>query len=454
VSLQPSAISSRNGLGARADALATLDRFRGNGRSTRISTTCVEAGERRTDVKTLTNEFWTSRQRAANSLHEISYRACFKPQLPRFFIERLTAPGNVVYDPFMGRGTTVLETALMGLVGIGCDVNPLSAMLVAPRLSPPSLAAVRTRLDAIDFSTCASWPDELLVFYHPETLREICALREYLRARERRGGLDQVDRWIRMVAVNRLTGHSSGFFSVYTLPPNQALSIDSQRRINAIRQQTPPRRCVPALILAKSRSLMRSCDGPTLGALNQTTRRHHLLTQSSSSTPEIESGSVDLVVTSPPFLDVVDYAGDNWLRCWFCDIDMARVRLTVLRKLEDWQTAMVAVFNELARVLRPGGHVAFEVGEVRGGRLKLEEAVLPCGLAAGLEPRLVMINAQQFTKTANCWGVSNNHKGTNTNRIVVFRRSARSALPARARTWLRCASPRSSPPRRADRNPK
>src|SRR5437868_6927339 len=49
------------------------------------------------------NEFWTAKQRAANSLHEVSYRACFKPQLPRFFIERLTQPGEVVYDPFMGR---------------------------------------------------------------------------------------------------------------------------------------------------------------------------------------------------------------------------------------------------------------------------------------------------------------------------------------------------------------
>jgi hypothetical protein len=48
------------------------------------------------------NEFWTSKQRAASSLHEISYRACFKPQLPRFFIERLTRPGGLVYDPFLG----------------------------------------------------------------------------------------------------------------------------------------------------------------------------------------------------------------------------------------------------------------------------------------------------------------------------------------------------------------
>ena len=35
-------------------------------------------------------EFWTSKQRQANPLHEVSYRACFKPQLPAYFIERLS----------------------------------------------------------------------------------------------------------------------------------------------------------------------------------------------------------------------------------------------------------------------------------------------------------------------------------------------------------------------------
>jgi hypothetical protein len=58
------------------------------------------------------NSFWTSGQRQAHSLHEISYRACFKPQLPDFFITRLTAPGETVYDPFSGRGTTALQTAI------------------------------------------------------------------------------------------------------------------------------------------------------------------------------------------------------------------------------------------------------------------------------------------------------------------------------------------------------
>ena len=59
-------------------------------------TTAALADGRSVDVPTLLNEFWTSRQRAAHSLHEVSYRACFKPQLPRFFVDRLTEPGAVI----------------------------------------------------------------------------------------------------------------------------------------------------------------------------------------------------------------------------------------------------------------------------------------------------------------------------------------------------------------------
>ena len=256
-----------------------------------------------------------------------------------------------------------------------------------------------------------------------ETLREICALREYLLARDSSGSLDGIDRWIRMVAVNRLTGHSPGFFSVYTLPPNQAASTAAQIKINARRKQVPPRRDVRALILAKTRSLLTDCDAATRATLLRSANRAALLTRPARSTPQLRGNSVSLVVTSPPFLDVVDYAGDNWLRGWFCGIDTSAVEISMHRKVTEWQTAMTSVFRELARVLRPGGHVAFEVGEVRRGKVKLEEAVLPCGVASGLEPLLVVINAQQFTKTANCWGVRNNSKGTNTNRIVVFRKS-------------------------------
>jgi SAM-dependent methyltransferase len=342
--------------------------------------------------------------------------------LPRFFIERLTKPGEVVYDPFMGRGTTVLEAALLGRVPCGCDINPLSVVLTRPRLHLPSLDEVAQRLRQIDFASSDEFPEDLLVFFHADTLRAIASLKKYLLCRRAANSLDAVDDWICLVALNRLTGHSAGFFSVYTLPPNQAVSVKSQRKINADRSQVPPPRDVPALILKKTRILLRDCDAATRRVLASVAPRAVLLTQLASDTPQIPAHSVSLAVTSPPFLNVVDYATDNWLRCWFLGVDAKTVKLTVPKKLDAWQAVMTEVFRELHRVLKPGGHVAFEVGEVHAGKTKLEEAVLPCGVSAGLEPELVLINDQEFTKTANCWGVDNMAKGTNTNRIVLFRR--------------------------------
>jgi hypothetical protein len=403
-----------------AQQLLTFDEF---GKCTQAVETVAATFEGgRVVVPTYVNEFWTPKQRQASSLHEISYRACFKPQLPRFFIERLTDPGDVVYDPFMGRGTTMVEAALLGRAPYGCDVNPLSVVLTQPRLRPPELGQIMHRLESLDYSDAGETPADLLVFYHPETLKQICALRNYLIKRIEAGESDPVDDWIRMVAVNRLTGHSPGFFSVYTMPPNQAVSVEAQRKNNQKRRQEPPPRNVAEVIAKKSRQLLSDCDGSVRRVLSGICGRAQLLTQLSGSVSRIEAGCVSLVVTSPPFLDVVDYAGDNWLRCWFIGVDPATVSLTVSKKLEKWQGVMTEVFHELARVLRPGGHVAFEVGEVRGGKIKLEEAVVPCGIAAGLKPLLILINDQAFTKTSNCWGVDNNSKGTNTNRIVVFQK--------------------------------
>jgi len=403
------------------DLLPQLAAFCQFGRTTRCLTTTFRAGGQEHSVPTLVNEFWTARQRQASSLHEISYRACFKPQLPRFFIERLTQPGDAVYDPFMGRGTTPLEAALLGRVPFGNDLNPLSVRLTRPRLHPPTWEAVAARVRQLDLADCDEFPEELLVFYHPDTLRALCALKKYFLAR---GDGDPADDWLRMVATNRLTGHSPGFFSVYTLPPNQAVSVESQRKINARRRQTPPRRDVAGILLKKTRQLLGDVDATVRRTLARVAPAARLLTERADATPQIPSDSVALVVTSPPFLDVVQYATDNWLRCWFNGLDARSVPLTVPRKLEGWAAAMTGVFRELCRVLRPGGHVAFEVGEVHAGRTKLEQTVLPCGVAAGLQPVLVLINEQCFTKTAHCWGVDNMVKGTNTNRVVLLRKPA------------------------------
>ena len=409
---------------SRSSLIDQLLAFREFGQKTReVSTETKTFTGDAVVVRTFVNEFWTAKQRACSRLHEISYRACFKPQLPRFFIERLTQPDDCIYDPFMGRGTTPIETALLGRVPLGCDINPLSVVLTRPRLRPPTVQQIEERLAQINFADAEEFPEDLLVFYHRETLGEIVALRKYLRERGDTRTRDFVDDWIGLVALNRLTGHSNGFFSVYTMPPNQAVSAKSQRKINERRGQVPPRRNVREIILKKSRILLSDCDAAVRAMLGKVADRAMLLTQPARATPQIAADSIALAVTSPPFLNVVNYAGDNWLRCWFAGIDPKSVELTTPRKLEHWQAAMTDVFKELHRVLKPGGHVAFEVGEVHGGSVKLEEAVVPCGVAVGLEPALILINDQKFTKTANCWGVDNNFKGTNTNRIVVFRKS-------------------------------
>lgn len=390
------------GTGGIAEQLET---FTYNGQPTLV--------EDRDSVPHFINEFWTARQRQAHSIHEVSYRACFKPQLPGFFIDRLTSPGDTVYDPFMGRGTTPIQAALMGRRAVGNDINPLSTLLTRPRISPPSLPEIAKRLAEIPLEDGKEEPADLLAFYHPHTLRQINALRSYLLEREASGSLDRVDDWIRMVAINRLTGHSTGFFSVYSLPPNQAVTVAAQLKINEARKQTPPERNVPDIILKKSRSLLKDHVPPMAPATFIT---------GPADASGLAEASVDLVVTSPPFLDVVQYAGDNWLRCWFAGIDAEQVPISMHRKVEQWEAFTSRVLADLAHAVRPGGHIAYEVGEVRNGKVQLEQVVLRAARDLPLDPVAVMINVQEFTKTANCWGVSNNTKGTNTNRIVLFSR--------------------------------
>lgn len=370
------------------------------------------------------NEFWTSRQRQASSLHELSYRACFKPQLPRFFIELLTEEGDVVYDPFSGRGTTAIEAGLLGRKVISNDINPLSKIFSLPRFSIPSLDKLQKRLREIPIRENLRAEIDLSMFFHYRTEAEIVSLKEYLLYRSESGTEDNLDRWIRMVATNRLTGHSPGFFSVYTLPPNQAVTPQRQIRINAQRKQEPPYRDTRSIIMKKAASLIKNLTAEQIDNLHRAAGDALFLTRDARCTPEIEDGSVHLTVTSPPFLDVVQYSTDNWLRCWFNSIDTRKVEtmITICRTLEEWSLVMADVFKELFRITKKGGWVAFEVGEIRKGTVRLEEHVVPLALKAGFHCEGIIINRQKFTKTSNIWGINNNRSGTNTNRIALFQK--------------------------------
>jgi DNA modification methylase len=370
------------------------------------------------------NEFWTSKQRQNNPLHEISYRACFKAELPRFFINLFTNEGDIVYDPFAGRGTTIVEAALLGRNVISNDISPLSKILSEPRLSVPSLSEVEERLMRINFSERLKAEIDLSMFYHPDTEAEIVSLKNYLIEKSKLGKEDEIDRWIRMVATNRLTGHSKNFFSVYTLPPNQALSPQRQKKINKERNQKPAYKDVKKIILKKTADLTKGINDKLIEKLRVINKKAKFLTDDARQTKTIKSNSVNLTVTSPPFLDIVNYRDDNWLRCWFNNIDSEEIanKITISKKLPDWEEVMGVVFNELFRITKNNGWVAFEVGEVRKGKVKLDEHIVPLGINAGFKCEGIIINLQNFTKTANIWGIKNNEVGTNTNRIVLFRK--------------------------------
>ena len=91
---------------------------------------------------------WKDQQRLwGHSYHPMcSYLASFPAALTHAFIARWSRPGDVVLDPFSGRGTTPLQACAEGRVGAGNDLNPLAHLLTAAKVDPPTQAEAMTRL--------------------------------------------------------------------------------------------------------------------------------------------------------------------------------------------------------------------------------------------------------------------------------------------------------------------
>lgn len=370
------------------------------------------------------NEFWTSKQRKASSIHELSFRACFKPQLPEFFIKNLTQEGDYVYDPFLGRGTTMIEAALLNRKPAGNDINPLSKILTEGRFLIPDINELKDYLDSINYDYSLEADIDLSMFFHPDTESELVSLKNHLLDKEKHNELSDLDKWIRMIATNRLTGHSRGFFSVYTMPPNQAVSPERQIKINQKRNQKPEYRNTKELILHKSKTLLKDIKEHQRDVLAKNYKSALFYNRDAGETKNIPGNSIQLTVTSPPFLNIVQYSKDNWMRCWFNGINTGEIEenITMARNINQWIEVMQKAFDELFCITKPGGFVAFEVGEVKNGKILLDEYVIPLGVKSGFTLIGILVNQQEFTKTANIWGINNNAKGTNSNRIVLFQK--------------------------------
>lgn len=66
---------------------------------------------------------WDFRRRGDWAVHRSDYRGNWAPQIPRNLILRFTKKGDLVLDPFVGGGTTMIETWLTDRRGVGVDIS-------------------------------------------------------------------------------------------------------------------------------------------------------------------------------------------------------------------------------------------------------------------------------------------------------------------------------------------
>ena len=370
-------------------------------------------------------ELWTAQQRQMHSLHySVSYRGSFKPELPDFFIKRFTKKGDIVLDPFCGRGTTALQANLLGRVSWASDVNPMAVRLAQAKTEPVGLDEIVLRLNEVDFRRpvdLSGYQEHFAPFYHPDTYRELMNLRSFIRKNR-----DRVNNFIELITVSRLHGHSPGFFSVYSFP-QISIPPANQRLINIKRGQVPEYRAVAPRIIKKAAQALRDGFGSEFFAVSSANMN---VLGDARDLSHVPGNAVDLVLFSPPFLDKVDYLLDNWLEFWFMGINPKSFadRLIMCRSLADWRAFISDVLREMMRVLKLDSYGVIEVGEVEIGgetiyldEIVAEEAMKIRDGVRRLAVQEVLVNKQSFTKLANCFKIDNNKKGTNTNRLVVIK---------------------------------
>ena len=71
-----------------------------------------------------TNTVWSFKERGNWATHDAKYRGNWSPFIPRNLILRYSKPGDLILDPFVGSGTTVVEAKLLKRKAIGIDINP------------------------------------------------------------------------------------------------------------------------------------------------------------------------------------------------------------------------------------------------------------------------------------------------------------------------------------------
>jgi hypothetical protein len=390
---------------------------------------------------------WKAQQRLwGHSLHPMcSYLASFPAALTHAFIARYSRPGDVVLDPFSGRGTTALQACAEGRIGVGNDLNPFAHLLTAAKVQPATRAAATTRLTQLRLAWhggAAHWraqaaaiiadpagggpvpvPLEVVVAFHPTTFAQLLFLRDALDL------ADRVDRFLAAAVTGILHGKSASYLS--ELMPNTFSMAPRYVRDFAARTAfASPERDVFDGLAAKLDRLYRQPLPVVEGAA--------LLGDARDVAPRARAalrtlGRADrarLVVTSPPYLRVVKYGYYNWLRTWFLGFDAGAIdaALDDAHHREPYLAFLREVLGGLRPVLADDAIVVLVIGDVetdRGRRIRggvglaertFQEAAEPEGYRlAGV----ALDDVAAVRKMTKLWG-DEAGRATKTDRILVL----------------------------------
>ena len=303
-------------------------------------------------------------------LHKLSpYVGGFPPALARFFVLSLSDPGDVVLDPFSGRGTTMLEARLCGREGIATDAFEYAYVLSRAKAEPLALDELETYLRAKLAEAArvevALDNDDLRVFFADSTLDELLRLREVLRGDESREA-----NFAKAVVCGVLHGPSKMFLSAPQKDQTSS-TVGYVRRYLERNGIERPERDVLTSALAKARR----------SGLDRLPAQRGVVHRSDCRALPLADESVDLIVTSPPYLAVLDYAWNNWLRLWWlgCDRLEERGKLILSRREDVYRKFMRDTCAELYRVLSDDAAAVIVVGDVKS----LNSALLIAEEAAG-----------------------------------------------------------------------
>jgi hypothetical protein len=224
-----------------------------------------------------------------------------------------------VFDPFCGRGTTILESLLLGRNAAGSDINPVAFCVSRAKAERPTLAEIITRIDHLqenyEQSCSEDWeqarsslPPFFRRAFFPTTLRELLFLRSVLDWRT-----DRADRFISAIVLGSLHGEmdrSSAYFS-NQMPRTICLKPDYSLRYWRDNKLFPKKRKVFDMLRRKAGYRLEDFPECPTGNVMMVDARCV-----STSFRDLQS-KIALIVTSPPYLNVTRYEEDQWLRLWF-----------------------------------------------------------------------------------------------------------------------------------------